>query len=663
MRRLACLVLAAFTPAFAQTPVEVIDTFDEQPPLAPVQTAGAWYPDRRAPAGFVAPVALGGNNRLRLDIAAADVDPVNAFYNTQGRKYDLARNVRDIRVDLYVPSDWATTGRRMAGFWGTAVDTANVAKNYGILEFTSDGGTPRFRAWTSAGPSANTWTNLGLPSGFTYDTWYTLRIRLVPDGGGGFDLLYTLGDLSLSLEGGTAVRFSEFMLQGHNFPPAGVTSSVHWDNVAFTPPNLLHLETQPGSLFIQPFETATVDLRVANLSQPIVGLQAFLGFSSTYFLSGLDDVTVVAGGGPWSALIYFAWNAGGDLDLAVGLNFAAPPTSSNARTARVTLASNGTEGVTRVEFRPDLLVDPPLIATTLLTTSAGLEILPNTLDSQDIVIDGTPPSIAITAATQAPADVLASNVGSLAAIAGTVTITVTASDVSAGLDAPPTVTITPASGPAFPATYAGPGAPGEFVYTWTLTPSTPNGIATISATVTDRAGNSANDTDTVVVNVRTITGTIEYQTLRTGGPSVAYVVNRTVTLTATDASGAVLATWPAPVSFTNNNTTGFASGTFSLNRIPPTTARLSAKTAWTLRRRIAADIIATPALTVAFTGTSRLNGGDINGNNVVTNADLAVLRSTFLTAIPTADINGDGAVTNADLALLRQTFLTSGDAP
>lgn len=658
--RLTLLILLATFATTTRAVVEVVDTFDTPVPIGPSPAAELWYPDRKAPAGFTAPVDFAGGNRLRLDVAAADVDPVNAFYNTQGRKFDLPRHVRDIRVDLYIPASWATTGRRMAGFWSTALTSTGIADNYGIIEFTSTESTPRFRAWTSHGPTAG-WTDLGLPTGFAYDTWYTLRIRLVPDGGGGYDLLYTVGDLSLTLEGNASVRLGDFMLQGHNLAPAGVSYSIHWDNVAYTPPDFLYLEPTATSLFIQPFETAVVELRIANLQLPIVGLQAFLGFSSTYFLSGVDDVVLAPGGGPWSALIYGAWNVGGDLDIAVGLNFAAPPTLADARTAVITLASNGTEGVTRVIFRPDLLIDPPLIATTLLTTNSGLEILPNTADSLDITIDGTPPSLAITQAIQAADDVLGSKPLSLEALAGVVQFTVTAADASAGLDGPPTLTVLPASGPAEMATYVGPGAPGEFIYTWTVSPTTPNGTATVTASVVDRAGNAATDTDTVVVNLRTITGTVEFQTLRTGGPSVAYTITRTVTLTATDASGTVLETWNLPVLFTNSNTTGVASGSFVLNRIPPTTFRLSADTAWTLRRRIAADIALNPALVLAFTGSSRLVGGDINGSNTVNNADLLPVRAAFLTVSPAIDINGDGVVSNFDLSLLRSAFLTAGD--
>jgi len=126
-------------------------------------------------------------------------------------------------IDLYVPNDWATTGRRMAGFWGTAFDAGDAVSAYPIIEFTSssDGsGLPRFRGWNDAAG----WVDMGLPTGFTYDAWYTLEIELV-----GSSFVYTVGDLTLAVSALGSARLGNVILQGHN-TSSGVTYDIYWDN-------------------------------------------------------------------------------------------------------------------------------------------------------------------------------------------------------------------------------------------------------------------------------------------------------------------------------------------------------------------------------------------------------------------------------------------------
>lgn len=198
--------------------------FDVSPTLSPTQAAGVWYTDRYAPFGF-ASAFFDGGNRLKHSIDASACEPcrgggyTSAFYNTQGRKYDLA-NATSMQIELYVPSAWATTGRRMAGFWGTAFDGLNAISAYPIVEFISDGVAGRFRGWDSSG----FWVDMGLPTGFTYDAWYTLHVDLV-----GSNLVYTVGDLVLSVPAYGSVQIGNVILQGHN-NTAGVTYDIYWDN-------------------------------------------------------------------------------------------------------------------------------------------------------------------------------------------------------------------------------------------------------------------------------------------------------------------------------------------------------------------------------------------------------------------------------------------------
>lgn len=197
--------------------------FDVNPALAATQAPGVWYTDRYAPDGFVSDF-FDGDNRLKHSIDAGDCSPcrgggfTGGFYDTQGRKFDLAAT-NSMQIDLYVPADWATTGRRMAGFWGTGFDSSAALSAFPIIEFTSDGGTPRFRGWDNG-----VWIDMGLPTGFTYDAWYTLRIDL-----NGPSMDYTVGDLTLSVPSNGTVTIGNVILQGHN-NTAGVTYNIYWDN-------------------------------------------------------------------------------------------------------------------------------------------------------------------------------------------------------------------------------------------------------------------------------------------------------------------------------------------------------------------------------------------------------------------------------------------------
>lgn len=222
--RLAALAAAIFVagPALAIT-----TGFDAPLTLASGQTAGAWYVDRYAPAGFAAPTLFAGDNRLKQSIAATDGVSGRppqfsaTFYNTQGRKFDVEPGTTSASIDLYVASDWAGTGRRMAGLWGTGFDADGNVSFYSTLEFTSLGGTPLFRAW-----NGNGYTDIGLPTGFAYDGF--TRIGYALSGG---DVVYTVGDLSISVDANGTTAFGNIMLQGHNTAD-GVSYDIYWDNLA-----------------------------------------------------------------------------------------------------------------------------------------------------------------------------------------------------------------------------------------------------------------------------------------------------------------------------------------------------------------------------------------------------------------------------------------------
>jgi hypothetical protein len=207
-------------------------TFDTPVTTSPTQAAGVWYTDRYAPAGFTSPVLFAGDNRLQQTISAADSADLrpggfsDGFYNTQGRKYDLDPGTTSMSIDLYIPTSFTTSGLRGAGFWGTAFDATNVISAYPIIEFTSntdtDGSGARFRGWdvTTGG-----WINMGLPTGFAPNQFYTLNIQLI-----GTDFVYSVGNASLTQDAAGSTYIGNTILQGHN-TQTGVSYDIYWDNL------------------------------------------------------------------------------------------------------------------------------------------------------------------------------------------------------------------------------------------------------------------------------------------------------------------------------------------------------------------------------------------------------------------------------------------------
>jgi hypothetical protein len=248
--RLFVLLVALFACLPAPAPAITIP-FDVPVVLGPSQAPGVWYPDRYPPAGFSSPVVFQGDNRLLQQINAADAQS-NDFYNTQGRKYDLGAGTYFLSIDLYVDPSWASTGRRMAGLWGTGFNATNQVSFYPIVEFTSDSGTPRFRAWNNG-----LWINLGLPTGFAYDTWQTLSITLA-----GAQILYQVGNLSASVGANGTTYFGNVMLQGYN--QGGVTYDIYWDNLRW------EVVPEPASIVL--FASVALTLAAFRLRRKFVRL-------------------------------------------------------------------------------------------------------------------------------------------------------------------------------------------------------------------------------------------------------------------------------------------------------------------------------------------------------------------------------------------------------
>ena len=206
-------------------------TFDTPVVTGPTPAPGVWYTDRYAPAAFTSPVSFGGDNRLLESLSVAD-DAANrppvfstSFYDTQGRKFDFGAGVKTMSIDLYVPSDWASTNQRMAGFWGSAFDNTASLSAFPIVEFTSDGGVGRFEGWDSG-----TWVDMGLPTGFAYDTWNTLSITLSP---GTDSFTYRVGDKSATVDAFGSTSIGNTILEGYN---KGTAYNIYWDNLSSAVP-------------------------------------------------------------------------------------------------------------------------------------------------------------------------------------------------------------------------------------------------------------------------------------------------------------------------------------------------------------------------------------------------------------------------------------------
>ena len=240
LQTLAFLIGTASAVSAQSTVCQVSLDFSSAVTTSPAQASGTWYTDRYAPNGFTSPVNFDGGDRLKLSIAAADAQAPSANpqsgNNTQGRQYDVPTGTVSMDIDVYIPSDWATTNRRMAGLWGVALDASNEISAYPIVEFTSDGANPRFRGFN--GYNTVGWLDMGLPTGFTYNSWVHLRIELLPSG----EFRYSAGDKEatttvFSVEPTPAEfskRFRSVILQGYNTPntdsPPGVTYDIYWDN-------------------------------------------------------------------------------------------------------------------------------------------------------------------------------------------------------------------------------------------------------------------------------------------------------------------------------------------------------------------------------------------------------------------------------------------------
>lgn len=421
-----------------------------------------------------------------------------------------------------------------------------------------------------------------------------------------------------------------------------------------------------GNLFIQPGDPVYATVNLAGLTAKISGIEILLGYNT-----GLMDAVSVGLSDDWDVeIVSFNGTNGaiGKLDAALGLSFDfSDPAGTDADQtfADVELAALTTEGQT-VFFHRVKRAEDTFGGETRLTTGGPnpAYLTPFTVNSAMITIDGTPPVVDSAGATVEQGGVDMTLEGNLT-VAGVLTVTVAAHDGLAGLaEGTAAVTLTDPDD----STVIGAGVLTgtdavdvggvtftEFAFDVTLTTEMPNGVFHVAFAIADRSGNLAQEVlGAIEINRNAVEATVQLEGL------VAGPVTRDVTFTFTAADGSVLET--------RTETLTFASGQASvtLTAAPADAARLSAKTAWNLRRRVDLDFDAQGQATAGFTGDTRLLGGDLTGSNTVGTMDFAILRNFFNRNDPealVADITGSGSVGTIDFAVLRTNFNLAGDPP
>jgi hypothetical protein len=300
------------------------------------------------------------------------------------------------------------------------------------------------------------------------------------------------------------------------------------------------LYLQPSATSISPQTPLTINLNVANLKQPIIGVDAYINFDSRFFVAGTNvtgQPQVVPGGGPWTTLITKTWNVHGDLDTVLAVSLSnVTGTSADGTVAKITLTPTRTAtGNSRVVFRQDGtakadnsgtvrtdLVPADPLAAVVLPARVMTDAITITGGDQVPVIDAKNSTATQVQPLAGAVNVKNGNTNSVRSFngsgpstsSGPVVITVLASDAGTGLNGPPglqlangttTVTITNSLGTN--------QIVGPFVYNWYIDATTLNGTwnANISATNGLGTNTTVNNAFTLVVNTTEISGVVELQ--------------------------------------------------------------------------------------------------------------------------------------------------------
>jgi nitrous oxidase accessory protein NosD len=460
-------------------------------------------------------------------------------------------------------------------------------------------------------------------------------------------------------------------------PGAVVNTNVEtWGNVQTLPEtkNRLMLEwvapTLPGrtldpegTLYVQPGDPAFLEIDSGGYFARIQAAELLLAYHSGYVaLSGYQPRA------PWDNSLYLLdqpLSLFGKVDAAAGFGFAHEDpdgTLNDYVIGDFQFDTQPVEGRTLVFFREPTAEDNPQIRTRLTTSNAGTPSYfnhPFTRNSGTLVIDGTAPDIeaATASVTQdqgsGPVDVLQAGVFTRI---GDVDITFDAYDALAGVD-PSAVSLVLDGPQVFSAALQGTSTVTlsgldftRYQFVFEVDAGTPDGVYDVIAIVTDRSGN----TTQLLLGTLEIAKWIATISVQSQG-LVSAPITRTVVFVMTDSLSQVLESRPVAVDFVGGT------GTAVLTGIPGATAFISAKTQWTLRRRLPCVFDADNNAEVNFTGASLLRGGDLNGDNIVNLVDYNILNANWFTTSATADISGDGVVNVFDYNVLNSNWFTLGD--
>ncbi|MCL4222371.1 MAG: hypothetical protein KJZ65_13485 [Phycisphaerales bacterium] len=373
--------------------IDGVENFEAPIATGPTQAPGVWYTDRYPPAAFE---SSGGLLRIGIDDSDSQANRPgaysSAFYNTQGRKYDVNLPVgTKWSGKLYIPSDWGTDARR-SDIWATTFGSQNAISGYPILGFVCNdpsdpinpdpvSPSPRFRWYTqdtdqnpSNGYTAD-WVDLGLPSGFSYNRWWTLEIEMTS----GAFIARVIDDTNAVVLTYTdiltfgSVRAGNIIMQAYNF---GEDYDALWDDITIGPEGAIATD---------------------NCSDVLVTYSRPDGLSMTDpFPVGTTPVTWSAAdacGNTTTATQYVTVDGNSLLDVAVELQgvvnagpfdrcitFELTPVSGPVVTVSETMTFNGGIAVG--------LIEVPCGTYTCITARDGLHTLRST-DSDDFLVSGT----------------------------------------------------------------------------------------------------------------------------------------------------------------------------------------------------------------------------------------------------------------------------------
>ncbi len=420
-------------------------------------------------------------------------------------------------------------------------------------------------------------------------------------------------------------------------------------------PNALYLYCDDP--YVKPGETAYYRMGMAALDQPTWGYQAFLSNSNP----ALQTLSFRAYTGWPFPTKNIPTITDPPLAMSAGVfGSLASPVQRNTTLVTLDYTTIG-QGIGSLDFRSN---NPP----TRFSDANGNPINPYTQNSNLVLSDGVAPSLSIVSAKQGVTNIIGGT-----AIQGQVDITVSAADlgvgipnIGSGLACRPVIKIDfspPGPGPEDVTldTFSGPD--NQFMAKYTIVPTTPCGPATITATATDNAGNSASQSASFNVNTAQITVNLSL-TL------VGATIQRGIEFTVGGTSGL-----NPPITFCKN--VNFVSGAAMvvLNAFDgilcgAAFTRIGAKdTLHTLNRTVAL----VPLGNSQFTAAMALAGGDANNDNLIDILDYGVFAFKYGTNYgtgdtpcgtlpPHPDFSGNGIVGTEDYTFIATQFLAIGDA-